>query len=484
VAEPGPGPAVLASGPGPELARSVGWMLALIGFVVGARTIADNSFLTHLATGQLIAEGGRVPTVDPYSLVARGEPWTVQSWLVSVLYAWLDANLGGWAIRLVNGGLGLGITLGLWRLVAPARQLVVRTGLVSLAVLTGTYLWPPRPLLFGLAALVLTLQVVQGLRPAWWLVPVFWFWVNCHGSFVLGLVLIGSVAAGAAIDRRQPLPRPELRLAALAVVGCLAGAVNPLGWRLLWFPVHLMGRGEALDRVAEWRAPTFRSVPEQLFASLLVLVVVAAARGGRWRALVPALAFFASGLLAVRNLGVASLVVVTMVAPSLAGLVGRLDGAVRSRLSRVVGAAAGAGLAAAVALVVLGAPVDLAGYPRDQVDWLEARSLVASDGVVLAQRETVGNYLTLRYGPEARVFMDDRFDFHPPDVIADHNALVMGGDMAGVLDRRRVDVVLWATGSPLERWLARDPAWDVVQRDHDWFIACRRTSAVYSRCVS
>lgn len=471
-----------ASAGGADLARSIGWLLAVVGFMVGARPIADNSFLTHLATGHLILARHGVPGADPYSATAAGEPWTVQSWLVSVVYAVLDGTLGPWAIRAFHGVLAAGIVLGLWRLVAPARQLVTRVALVTATIVIGTALWSPRPLLVGLAALVLTLQVVQGFRPRWWLVPLFWVWVNSHGSFALGLALVAAVAVGAAVDQRRWWPRTEARTCLAAAAGALLGTLNPLGWRLLWFPAELLRRGGSLRRVAEWRAPDFQSVPEQVYLLLLVLVVLAAARRASWRQLVPVLGFYAAGLMAVRNLGLASLVLVALLAPSLSGLRGGLEGRGSAPLTRILGALAATALAVSVVTVAVSPALVLTSYPTSSVDWLAERRLVATDGLRLGHRETVGNYLTWRFGTEARVFMDDRFDFYPADVIGDHNALVLGGDMAPVLERRRFDVVLWAAESPLARWLARDPDWDVVRIDGDWIVACRRSSPAYVRC--
>jgi hypothetical protein len=455
--------------------------MAVLGFVIGARTITDNSFLTHLATGRLILDQRLVPVADPYSYTAGGESWTVQSWLASVVYAVLDGTAGGWSVRLLNGALGAAVTLGLWRLVAPARQLVTRVGLVGLALLIGTYLWPPRPLLFGLAALVLVLQIAQGMRPRWWLIPIFWLWVNTHGSFVLGVVLLAAVAAGAAADDRRP-PPDELRALAIAGLGCVAAIVNPVQWRLLWFPVQLVVRGEALDGVSEWASPSFRSPVELLYLLLLGLIVLGARRSARWRALVPALVFLVAGLVAVRNLGVAALVIVALVAPSLEGLGGRLDGSRRGLAAKVVGGLAVAGLVVAGAGVLRTGPVDVEGYPVAEVDWLDARSLVADDQVRIAQRDYVGNYLTLRYGSQARVFMDDRFDFYPQPVLDDHSGLLHGGDFAEIVARNRFDVVLWATGTPFERWLDDSGEWDVVVRSESWLVACRVTSPVYARC--
>ncbi len=465
-----------------DLARSIGWLLATVGFMVGARPIADNSFLTHLATGHLILARHGVPGVDPYSATAAGEPWTVQSWLVSVVYAVLDETLGPWSIRAFHGLLAAGIVLGLWRLVAPARQLVTRVALVTAAIVIGTSLWSPRPLLVGLAALVLVLQVLQGLRPRWWLVPLFWVWINSHGSFALGLALVGAVAIGAAVDQRRWWPRAEAGACLAAGSGALLGMINPLGWRLLWFPVELLRRGGSLRRVAEWRAPDFQSVPEQVYLLLLVVIVLAAARRACWRQLVPALMFYAAGLMAVRNLGLGSLVVVAVLAPSLSGLRGGLEAEGSASFTRVLGALAAAALAVSAVTVVASPALVLTSYPTATVDWLAERDLVATEGVALGHRETIGNYLTWRFGTEARVFMDDRFDFYPADVVEDHNALVLGGDMAPVLERRRFDVVVWAAKSPLARWLARDPDWDVVRTDGDWIVVCRRSSPAYSRC--
>ena len=87
--------------------------LALVGFVVAAGVMTDNSLLTHIATGRLILDTGQVPSVDPYSRFGAGQDWTVQSWLVSVIYAALDRLAGPAAIRTFHGTIGALIGLGL-----------------------------------------------------------------------------------------------------------------------------------------------------------------------------------------------------------------------------------------------------------------------------------------------------------------------------------------------------------------------------------
>lgn len=493
-----------------DLAAAIGLMLAAVGFVIGARAISDNSFLTHLANGREIMSGAGIPRTDPYSFTAAGEPVTVQSWLASLIYAGLVDTVGDWSVRILNGVLCALIAGGTWAISAPARRLLPRVVLTGGVLVLGAGNWSPRPLLFGLLGLVALLLVLQERLPAPALIPIMWIWVNTHGSFPLAIVLVGAVGAGRMLDgfattTRRPglaalrpsrwLPQPETRVMAWTVGGILVGALNPLGPRLLWFPVHLLGRSEALEDVIEWRSPSFDRPAEWAFLLLVFAFLVALRQGAPWRSLLPGFVFTVMALLAVRNLNVASLVLVFCAAPML----GRsswftLDGSARGFSSRVVAVVSVGIMALAAAVAILEGPLDLRRYPMDEVDWLAERDLVATDGVELVHREVVGNYLGLRFGSEARVFMDDRFDFYPMQVIDDHDALLRGGDYAEVLDRWSADVVLWEADSSFSAWLDEEVGWEIVagavadetadEASPDWIIACRVDSDVYQRCTT
>lgn len=466
-----------------NLSRCLGLVLALLAFVVGARTMTDNSLLTHLATGDQILANRSIPTVDPYSQTATGQSWTVQSWLISLLYGLIDGIGGPAAVRALHGGVTATIAVGVWQLVRPAVQIVPRLGLALIPLALGAQFWSPRPLMFGLLAMVAVLHVVRLDRPAWILLPVMWFWVNSHGSFPLAVALLAAMALGAWIDTRSR-PERELKLLALAVGGLALGAVNPIGVKLLWFPLQMLSHRQALDRVVEWQAPSFKNVWEWLFLALLPLVVLAATRDARWRDILPAIGFLAGGLLAVRNIAVASIVIVVMVAPSFREFFGAEDGGSVTLASRLVSKAAAVGLVVALVAVLVQPGLDLELYPVDEIDYLEARNLVANDDVALIHREAVGNYLTLRYGKAASVFIDDRFDFYPVDVTTDHLTLLYGGDYGEVLERRGADVVLWAADGLLADWLRAADNWTVALGGEEWIVACRTDSPVFSRCTS
>ena len=463
------------------LAHAAGLLLALAGFVVGARIISDNSLLTHLATGDLMVATRGVPDVDPYSRQFVGEEWTVQSWMASMVYSWIVRVAGTPGLRLLNGLLALAVVAGLWRLTVPARELLTRIALVGFVVLLGEAFWSPRPFMFAMVGMVIVLLAIRDLVQPWALLPAMYLWMNSHGSFPLAVVLVGAVAVGTAADRRQ-LPWRELRLLGWVVAGILLGGLNPIGPRLWWFPIQLLGRGEALERVVEWQPPDFERPAEYVYLLAAFVVVVAARRSLPWADLLPALGFFITGLLAIRNIVPASLVLVAMTAPALAGAAWGGVGDRKGVLARGGSIAGAVGLVVVMATLAVSPGVSLDAYPVEAVDYLDDRDLIAENDVVVVHREGVGNYLTYRYGPQAKVFIDDRFDFYPVTQTKDHLELLFGSDFNDVLDRQQADVVLWQADAQLTHWLDESPDWSLAYIDEDWVVACRLSSPIVDRC--
>ena len=465
----------------PTLATGIGAVFVLWGANIGAARLSDNSFFTHLATGRLILDGG-IPTRDPYSFTAQGEPWVVQSWLASALYGVVDELAGGLGLRLLSTLLAAVLAGLVWRLSRPAGTLLPRTIVAALVLATGTTFWSPRPLLVGLVLLALTLLVVGEGRDPRWLVPVFVVWVNVHGSWPLGLVAVAAIAVGARMDGERPAG--ELRALAWGGGTALVAAVaNPIGPKLLVFPVSLLDRSEVLQAIIEWQSPSFDELWARVFLLQVVVAVLALARRGSYRAAVPMVVFVAAALLGLRNVPVASLVLVPGMATGLAGL-GTLDGRRREPVGAVL-----VGVVAVLGLVVVGSSLsedhyDLRAYPTASLDWAVEVGLAGSPDANLLTEEWVGNLLELDLGTEARVFLDDRVDMYPVPVIQDFLDVHGGGPGAlGVLDRWEVDAVLWPRSSALTELLLATGDWRPVHvEEHDdgaaWVVLCREGAAV------
>lgn len=436
----------------------VGTLVVMIAAVSGASALADNSFLTHLTTGRMILDG-HFPRTDPYSFTAHGEPWIVQSWFASVVYALGERIGNGVGIRLIASLLSAILAGVLWRLTRPARTVASRLLAVVPMILIGTVTWGYRPLLFGLVGFALVLLVLTEERDPRWLVPVMWVWVNTHGSFPLGLVLVVVYGIGVRFDRGSIAH--VLRTLEWVVLGTLLGAVNPIGPKLLWFPVDLLRRQQDLAFMLEWQAPRFTDTWQRIFLLMVVVSVALVPRlpsGRRYRLIFPALVFLALGLTSTRNMTVASFAFVPLLAAGVAGL-GGLSDRVRSRVHDVVVASMALLTIALVGLRLAGPSFDLRSYPVGAIDQLDRMGRLGSDHRIAAP-DFVGNYLEFRTDGRTLIFVDDRVDMFPASVIDDEKTLFLGRSRwSEVLDRWHIDTVLWQKESPLGSLLAESQRW-------------------------
>jgi hypothetical protein len=147
---------------------------------------------------------------------------------------------------------------------------------------------------------------------------------------------------------------------------------------------------------------------------------------------------------------------------------GSIDGSQRLRSGRVV---LGVLLTLAVlcTVVQLGRPnAELSAYPEQAVSWLQAQHLL-HDRVVAP--DYVGNYLEARYNGTVPVFVDDRVDMFPTQVVHDEEILLGGGPRSeAVLQRYHAGVVVWQRTKPLTARLRRSGEWRVAWQDKHWVV--------------
>jgi hypothetical protein len=453
----------------PRVSTVVGATFVIWGTVVGLERLHDNSFLTHVATGRLILAHG-VPTTDPYTFTALGRPWVVESWLASVTYRGLENLAGGHGLQVMHAVLcALLGALG-WMLTRPARQLGGRILAASALLAVGTGYWSSRPLLIALVLFaVLVVMVETDTGPPWALVPLVWVWLNVHGSWPLGLGylvlrMIGRRVDGAELGR---LPR----LFGFGAIGAVLGVFNPMGLRLVAYPLTVLTHHQAFAHIVEWQTPSFADPVNVAFlVEVLLAVILLVARRGTVEDVLVVAFFGAAALLASRNVPVAALLVTPVLARGLAGM-GTLDGA-RRGVVPAVGLLALVALGVALTAGSLGRPAyNLSLYPVQEVSWLSQHHLVPGR---VATTDYVGNYLEFRFGTRAEAFVDDRADVFPPAVEKDYGVLLSGS--AGwqkVLARYRFDVVLWPRSEALASLISEDRGWTVRMSDRHWVVAVR-----------
>lgn len=455
---------------GPLLAHLFAAVFAVTGWVTALGRLGDNSFFWHLRTGRWILHHG-IPRADPYSFTASGAPWVAQSWLAEVAYAGIDRLTGPFGIRLFSAATGAAIALAAFWLAYRLTASRTRAGLLTLAAFAASSsVWSIRPLLLGVLAMVLLIWLVEvpgsflGRHAVSVLPALMWVWGNTHGTFILGFVYLALNLLGRWADGAPPWRSRELTLTRASVIAAGVTLLNPYGLALLTFPFKLLARGEILRYVTEWQSPDFRAAQGEMLA-LWIAVFIGCAVFGRNRLtrrdFVVATPFLLLALWAQRNIALAPLVMLPIAARSVASVEVSPDR--RHSVHRVMIVA----VMMIALLRTLGAGregnYDFSTYPVRAMHAVEANGLL---GQRMATDDRWAGYVILSWWPRQHVFVDDRYDMYPMDVIQDYLVLHQGREgWQEVLKRRGIEVIVWQRNRPLTALLGESRRWRLVYRD-------------------
>lgn len=167
---------------------------------INTRQIVPNDFWWHMASGREILRIGQIPIIDVYSYTMTGAPYLSYQmfWLMDIglygLYSLGGPELVLFVHSLIITGTYFLVLLLCWQ---TSRKWGVVTVCLIFAITLGIYTWNVRPqaisFLFGM--IFLYAIYAYRLRPnlAWLILfpVVMLVWVNSHGTFVIGIVLIG-----------------------------------------------------------------------------------------------------------------------------------------------------------------------------------------------------------------------------------------------------------------------------------------------------
>jgi hypothetical protein len=341
------------------------------------------------------------------------------------------------------------------------KSLAVSAGVCVVAFIG---LWPLfiiRPQTFSFLLFVLLYAVLEGARQRSWLLvlpPVLLaLWVNLHGAFPVGLVLIGVYLGAAFLVSVWESGWGVLRdrsvwlLAGCLLFSTLATLVNPYGWRVYEYVLHTSGIARARG-IDEWLPPGTTTLTARVWVASLAGMYILFALPGR-RPAVREVCLLVVFL--VQSAGSVRMVAwwLVIVAPIAASIIAdRLAMRNRPRPEQEPPSLA----TGAVSLLLLGGMVlSLPWLENVNPLFLKLRSphRVESDleAVAAKVRETRasgkvftrfewGEYLTWTLGERYPVFMDARIEIYPDEVWNDYKTITSGGAGWDSLLKQKYDV--------------------------------------------
>jgi hypothetical protein len=245
-----------------------------------AYVTADPDLWGHIHFGEALWRSGTLEHVEIYSFTAPGHAWINHEWLAELVFFGLYRLFGNGGLLLAKLLTGLAIVL---IVTAICRQRkchpVVYAAVMIPAIISISPGFMIRPQLFSFLLFTIYLYVLHlffsGNSNRLYLLPLLMvMWVNAHGGFLIGIVLLGAVAglrtlACLAKQGRKSALNP-LWIAFAATV--LATLANPYGYKLHIFLYRSL---RVVRPISEWNPVPILDGSFLSFKILLVIFAVA-----------------------------------------------------------------------------------------------------------------------------------------------------------------------------------------------------------------
>ncbi len=461
-------------------------------FLLVPNSVGDPDVWWHLRNAAQQLHTHRFLGQDMYSFTAPRAHWIDHEWLAELPFylGWRClAEQGLFCVTVcVLESIFAGVFLLAYR---RCRSAGAALAVAMLAALLSTVSYGPRTLLFGWLGLVVELLLLQAFasgdpraqrRVAWALPLLFVLWVNAHGSWLIGMVILlafllcGCADCEAGSVRNPAWTREERRTLLLAIALSAASLfVNPYGWELIAYPFDLAFHQKLnIASVQEWQSLDFHTPRAHIFLlSLLFAAFAQAVRPRMWTLFDLALAGIGvyAALTYSRFLFLAAILILPLLARDLARFRRSRTASSNTRLNAILTLAVFSLALHRLHSTAHAHSEDRDSYPQAALPYLESlhpQSNVWNDYLW-------GGYLEW-YAPNIPVLIDSRVDiFERRGILKDYLDAVHLQNTLEILDKYKIGYVLFAQDAPLVYLLQQTHRWRAVYHD--------RTAILLERCT-
>lgn len=462
----------------------------------------DGDLPRHILTGNLILQTRQVPTTDIFSFRTVGRPSFPHEWLSQVLFAIAYDWLGLSGIVLLTG-LAIMLTWGF-----VYRQSMQKSGsfflaliLIGLAVGASQIHVLPRPHIFTylLTAIWITVleNIDEGKTRFWWALPiVILLWVNMHGMFVLGVMILGIYVIGDFLQHPSKSWFTNQKTKSLLLGGGLsliATFLSPSGPKIWEAVVSLGSNAYITSKIPEYQSANFHLPETWPFIILLLLTLIGFARSTErmpWTYILLVVAFTGMALYTSRMIPLFAIVVTPITAKAIADWTykeypqSKLF-VVQENVSKTNSTANGliwvfAIILIAAVLLGSGGTIDSQGqgnvfdsqfFPVEAVSWLKTHP---QNGHMFNEFDW-GGYLLLELWPSQQIFMDGHTHIYGEALTREYEQVItLDKGWEEILNKYDVQWIIIRVNTSLAEALSTSTDWKTAYEDKTAVIFLRK----------
>jgi hypothetical protein len=469
----------------------------------GQSLLADGDTGYHIRAGEYILNTLSVPKHDIFSYISPALPWTAHEWLSEVIMALIHEISGLTGVVIFFAFLIALTYYFLFRLLKSYNVNFLGTVLVILLAIKSSQIhWLARPHIFSLPLTIIWYYLLDDYqykgRNRLFLLPlIMLLWVNLHGGFIIGIILTIIYMSGNLFylifseDNMKGEYRKRAKTLGLAAVGCLIAAlINPYGYSILLFPFSLTSNRIIMNSIQEFLSPNFH---DPLFFKYLLFLLIAVLAVSKKVLnaveLMLVLLFTYMALYSMRYIPLFAIITAPLLVQRIDLLIRRWRGKLaaffekREERIRVIDASAKGFFwpAAALLLVVFLVANGTLGYTFDgKIKPVAAVQFIKNEHLDghMFDNDEFGDYIIYAAWPEYKVFFDGRSDMYGAKRVEEYSQVAgIKPEWRHVLDKYKVDWIIFDAHSPLSLFLMENPDWKLIYADKVADIFVKNTPA-------
>lgn len=445
----------------------------------------DGDLGRHITIGNVILEERRIPTTDEFSHTMNGELLTPHEWLAQTAFALAHHLLGlDGVVILTAFVLAIAFTLLYNEMTKTGVNPLLAIVLALFGAAASSVHFLARPHIFTILFLAVWTPIVMRLergenQRAIYLLPLIMLvWVNTHGAYIAGFVVMGAALVGAIwewVQKRLPFAPVEHLLTA-GLASALVLLINPAGVDIIKTSLGYIQNEYLVSHTQEYLPPDFHNLGFLPFLLLLSLMVFCFSFA--WKRLRLSESLFAAGWTAMSLYSARNIPLFVVVVTPILGTVfqaGRgeikMIARIGSRLRQVETPLRG--FLWPLVLVTVTLMLSMYGFfgsynsynpdifPVRAMDWLETHPQKGN----MFNHFTWGGYILYRGWPQNLVFIDGQTDFYGETLTHEYELVITQKEGWNVvLEKYDVEWAILPVSAPLANAL-RKAGWSVIYED-------------------
>ena len=484
----------------PSIAEVV--FIVILAFILSGKgnLLGDADTGYHIRAGEYIIDNLKVPSHDLFSHITPPLEWTAHEWLSEVILALIHRASGLTGVVVAMAILIAFVHVILLRFLRSSGiSIIVAACIVALAAGASIIHWLARPHIFSLLLILfwyIILDTYQYRKKnyLYFLPPLMLLWVNLHGGFIAGFMLLAVYITGnvlMAIFRKEERYEniPKIKTFSIYFILCLLiTLLNPKGYEILLFPFNLIGNTFIMDHVSEFLSPNFHTDLRFEYMLLLMIFVfgISVLRLNVIE-LMLVVAFTHMSLYSARYIPLYAIILSPILGRQIDNLLHefrerRLIKRILSLSDRTTKTDSMAKYHVwfIVTIVILGIMVstgklhyafDQRRLPLDAVHFIQQEKIPGN----MFNNDEFGDYIIYAAWPHYKVFFDGRSDMYGTERMKQYFKIIrMESGWDKILQEFNINWIIFQTKSPLSSFLLERDDWKLIYSDKVANIFVRR----------